>query len=387
MTHSRAIHLVIGLAVAIFTTTAPIAADGRPGIAGGITDKPFIHADGSGTRIGGYMETHLRWEREAGFTEELTFEAKRFNLFAYAPISDRLRMVAELEFEEGGEEIVVEAALMDFDLHPAATFRMGMLLAPLGRFNLAHDSPANELTDRPLMSTDLIGTALSEVGMGFHGAFYPTSAARVAYEIYAVNGYNDGVLVGDADGTRIPAGKGNLEDNNRRPSWTGRLAVSPKPATEIGFSVHTGPINDWEVEGLQIDARRDLTLWVVDVQAELAGFRAEGEFASASIDAPATQPLLASAQSGYYAQLSRTFGYGLLNAMPGSRFTAVARLGNVDFDTDTDGDHQTRLTLGLNFRPVPDSVFKLDYQYNWARDGFNNETTTAGILFSAATYF
>ncbi|MBT4100436.1 MAG: hypothetical protein HOE86_22455, partial [Gemmatimonadetes bacterium] len=46
-----------------------------------------------------------------------------------------------------------------------------------------------------------------------------------------------------------------------------------------------------------------------------------------------------------------------------------------------------RLTLGLNFRPVPDSVFKLDYQYNWTRDGFDNETTTAGILFSAATYF
>ncbi|SVD69676.1 uncharacterized protein METZ01_LOCUS422530, partial [marine metagenome] len=129
--------------------TSAVSAQDRPLVSGGITDKPFIHATGGGTRIGGYMETHFRWEREAGFSEELTFEAKRFNLFTYAPISDRLRMVAELEFEEGGEEIVIEAALMDFELHPAATFRMGILLAPLGRFNLAHDSPANELTDRP----------------------------------------------------------------------------------------------------------------------------------------------------------------------------------------------------------------------------------------------
>jgi len=367
--------------------TNAVSAQDRPLVSGGITDKPFIHATGGGTRIGGYMETHFRWEREAGFSEELTFEAKRFNLFTYAPISDRLRMVAELEFEEGGEEIVIEAALMDFELHPAATFRMGILLAPLGRFNLAHDSPANELTDRPLMSTDLIGTALSEVGMGFHGAFYPTKDARVSYEIYAVNGYDDGVLLGDADGTRIPAGKANQEDNNRRPSWVGRIGASPTPTTEIGLSLHTGPINDWEIEGLKVDERQDLTIWLIDAQGSWFGFNAEAEFAGASIDAPSTQPLLASSQSGYYAQLSRPFGSGLISAIPASSFTAVARLGNVDFDTDTDGDHQTRLTLGLNFRPVSDAVFKLDYQYNWSRDGFDNETTSAAVLFSAATYF
>ncbi|MBD02847.1 MAG: hypothetical protein CME24_00700 [Gemmatimonadetes bacterium] len=321
--------------------TSAVSAQDRPLVSGGITDKPFIHATGGGTRIGGYMETHFRWEREAGFSEELTFEAKRFNLFTYAPISDRLRMVAELEFEEGGEEIVIEAALMDFELHPAATFRMGILLAPLGRFNLAHDSPANELTDRPLMSTDLIGTALSEVGMGFHGAFYPTKDARVSYEIYAVNGYDDGVLLGDADGTRIPAGKANQEDNNRRPSWVGRIGASPTPTTEIGLSLHTGPINDWEIEGLKVDERQDLTIWLIDAQGSWFGFNAEAEFAGASIDAPSTQPLLASSQSGYYAQLSRPFGSGLISAIPTSSFTAVARLGNVDFDTDTDGDHQT----------------------------------------------
>ncbi len=373
--------------IAMVVTVVAAQAEDRPLVSGGITDKPFITSPGSGTRIGGYMETHFRWERQAGLTEELTFEAKRFNLFAYAPISDRMRMVAELEFEEGGEEIVIEAALMDFEIHPELTFRAGMLLAPLGRFNLAHDSPANELTDRPLVSTELIGTALSEVGMGFHGALYPTPKARLTYEIYAVNGYDDGVLTGDAAGTRIPAGKGNLEDNNRRPSWVGRIGFSPVPTAEVGFSAHTGPINDWDVEGLEVDKRRDLTLWVVDLQGRLAGFTAEAEIAGASVDAPSTQPLLASSQSGYYGQISRPFGQGWFADLPTSSFTGVARLGTVDFDDDTDGDHQTRLTLGVNFRPVPDAVFKFDYQYNWHRDGFDNESTSAALLFSAATYF
>ncbi|MCZ6681320.1 MAG: hypothetical protein O7E52_29235 [Candidatus Poribacteria bacterium] len=73
--------------------------------------------------------------------------------------------------------------------------------------------------------------------------------------------------------------------------------------------------------------------------------------------------------------------------MPESVFTGVVRYGLVDFDTDLDGDSHDRLTLGLNFRPTEDTVFKLDYQYNWTRDRFNLEAKSAAFLFSAATYF
>ena len=121
------------------------------------------------------------------------------------------------------------------------TFRGGIILSPLGRFNLAHDSPTNELTDRPLVSTEIIPTALSEAGMGFYGAWYPTGQSRVTYEVYGVNGFGDGVILGDPEGTRISAGKGNLEDNNNRPAWVGRIGFSPAASKEIGLSVHTGP--------------------------------------------------------------------------------------------------------------------------------------------------
>ena len=74
-------------------------------------------------------------------------------------------------------------------------------------------------------------------------------------------------------------------------------------------------------------------------------------------------------------------------ALPNSTLTGVVRYGAVDFDTDADGDSQQRLTFGLNLRPEEDTVFKLDYQYNWLRDGFNIEGRSAAVLFSAATYF
>lgn len=377
---------------ALLTATALLAGPDlaagqeRPFVPGGITDKPFI-GGASRTSFGGYMESALRWEREQGLTEELTFGVERFNLFAYAPVADRLRVAAEIEFEEQGEEVTVEAALVDFELHPAATLRAGILLSPLGRFNLAHDSPANELTDRPLVSTELIGTALSEAGMGFYGAVFPTAASRVTYEVYAVNGFGDGVVLGDPAGTRVPAGKHNLEDNNRRPSVVGRIAVSPTLAVEVGAAVHAGPYNTWEVDGLRVDERRDLTLVVVDGQWAWRGFEVLGEYARAAIDVPAQDPLLAGGQSGLYAQLNAPFGRGWLANLPGSRFTGVARYDRVDFDTDVDGDARDRLTLGLNLRPVPDTAFKLDYQRSRERDGFDNEVKAAAVLFSVATYF
>ncbi|MSR81510.1 MAG: hypothetical protein EXS58_01080 [Candidatus Latescibacteria bacterium] len=359
----------------------------RPFVKGGMGDKPFITRASGRTSIGGYAEVHFRYEREDGVTEELTFAPERFNLFTYTPVSERVRVAAELEFEEGGEEIKLEIAALDFELHPALTFRGGIILSPLGRFNLAHDSPANDLTDRPLVSTELLGTTLSEAGMGFYGAFFPTARSRFTYEVYGVNGLGEEVLTGDPAGTRVPAGRGNFENNNNHPSWVGRLGISPVPTLEVGLSAHTGPYNTWMADGLRIDERRDLSIWVVDWEGSWQRFEVLGEYGRISLDVPAESALFADSQQGFYLQLNSHWGRGLVKALPASAFTGVARGEVVDFDADQDGDSQRRLTLGLNFRPEEDTVFKLDYQRNWNRDAFNNQTQGAALLLSAATYF
>ncbi len=359
----------------------------RPFVRGGVSDKPYITQQGRRTMLGGYSEVHFRYEREEGVTEELSFEAKRFNLFTFTPVSERTRVAAELEFEEGGEEIKSELAILDFEIHPSVTFRGGIILSPLGRFNLAHDSPANDLTDRPLVSTRIIPTTLSEAGMGFYGAFHPTPSWRITYEAYGVNGFNADVLTGDPDGTRIPAGKGNFEDNNTRPAFVGRLAVSPTAPLEIAASLHTGAYNTWKLEGLRVDNKRDLTIFALDWDYRWRRFELQGEYAGAWIDVPSETPIFADSQRGVYGQVNAHFGRGWIQALPNSTLTGVVRYGAVDFDTDVDGDSQQRLTLGLNLRPEEDTVFKLDYQYNWHRDGFNNQARSAAVLFSAATYF
>ena len=378
---------IVALSLAITSAEAQEKDDERPFVRGGISDKPYIAQLGRRTMIGGYTEVHFRYEREEGITEELLFEPKRFNLFTFTPVSDRTRVAAELEFEEGGEEIKIELAMIDFEIHPSLNFRGGIILSPIGRFNLAHDSPANDLTDRPLVSTRIIPTTLSEGGMGFYGTFYPNPEWRVTYEAYGVNGFNDDVVIGDPDGTRISAGKGNFEDNNNRPSFAGRLAVSPRGNLEVAGSLHTGPYNTWKAEGLEIDEKRSLTIVALDWDYSWRQLELQGEYASASIDVPAETALFAESQQGIYGQVNYHFGRGWIGELPNAVFTGVVRLGAVDFDTDVDGDSQQRLTLGLNLRPEEDTVFKLDYQYNWLRDAFNIEARSAALLFSVATYF
>ncbi len=360
----------------------------RPFVRGGVYDKPFITRLFGKTVLGGYVEMVSKFEREEGVTEEVSFEARRLNLFTHSVISERVRFFAEIEFEHGTEEIKIEFASLDFEIHPSLLFRGGILLSPLGKFNLAHDSPLNDLTDRPLVSTQIIPTALSEVGMGFYGAFYPSAQSRLTYEVYGVNGFNDGVIL-SGSGTRIREGRGDVgEDNNPAPSLIGRVAYSPTANSEVGVSLHTGPYNRYKLEGLEVDERRNLTITAVDWEYGRESFSILGEYARASIDLPPSlRGLFAERQQGVYAQLNYRFGRGLIRTIPQSYLTAVVRYEFVDFDTDLKGDAHERLALGLNFRPTEDTVFKLDYHYNWIRNRVNGLERSAGINFSVESYF
>lgn len=365
--------------------SAPQDSVERPFVPGGIYDKPFIVETGRAS-LGGYVDLQGRYGRAAGVSE-FTFLLERLNLFVFAPVSERVRVAAEIEFEDGGEEVRVELGIVDFEIHPAATFRAGILLSPLGRFNLAHDSPANELTDRPLVSTAIIGVTLSEPGMGFLGTFYPSEHSRITYEAYATNGFDDGVIA-EGEGTQIPAGRGNFEDNNNYPSFVSRIAFSPDPAFEIGVSGHTGPYNTWQEDGLTIDSRRDLSLLVVDLDAGWRRFRLSGEAAQGWVEIPASlEGVNAENQRGYYLEGAAILFDDRIPNLPNSHVTVVSRFDDVDFDTETEGDSIRRLTLGANLRVSYDTVFRIDYQYNWERDAFNNETNAAAVVFSVASYF
>jgi hypothetical protein len=365
-----------------------LADTGRPFVRGGAYDKPFQTRLFGRTAIGGYAEAHVRYQRIDGVSDDSGIEAKRFNIFSATRVSDFVRMAAELEFEEGAEEIKLEFAAIDVRVHPSFTIRGGMVLSPLGKFNLSHDSPLNEFTDRPIVSTDLLGVALSEPGIGALGQFSLGRTGRVTYEAYATNGFHDGLIGNAEDGTRIPLGRGNFEDNNGSPAVVARVSWSPTIAHEIGLSAHRGAYNVFAEDGVEVDERRNVSIAVLDAETELLGVQLRGEAANVRVDVPtALRGIFAEKQRGFYAEAIREFGHRLIATMPESFFALKARVDYADFDIDREGSDRRQISVGFNLRPTRDTAIKFDYVRGNSRDEFNNRSEHAFFLASLATYF
>lgn len=329
----------------------------------GIYDKPYIERGGRGTSIGGYIDHELFWN-----DKKKTFDQHRFIPFIYSEVSERIHVSAEIEFEHGGlvkgqgdsdGEIKLEFATVDITFGDKLTYRAGVILSPLGRFNLNHDSPLNDLTNRPLVARQIIPTTLSEAGMGFYGTFYPSEDILLGYEIYLVNGFNQ------ASAASLRSGRGSQKaDNNEEKSLVGRLNASPFLGLDLGFSFHRGAYDDSGAE--------NLTILALDGVYNRGPIEVKGELARASIDAVATDK-----RSGYYAQAAYHFLPGITKAFPNSIFTCTLRYDHIDLDASK----ETRYTLGLNFRPEEETAIKLDYEI------YDNDDDSNGLILSVASYF
>ncbi len=350
----------------------------RPSVPGGIYDKPYIERFGRGTAVGGYVD--LEWEITQ---EKNTFDQHRFIPFIFSEITPRIHFATEIEFEHGGRvpgdgEIKLEFAALDITFTEWLTYRGGIILSPLGKFNLVHDSPWNDFVSRPLVNRQLIPTTLSEAGMGFHGTVYPSDLSVLGYEVYLVNGFNGGIITGP-NAVRTRNGRGSLRsDNNTSKAVVSRVVYSPFLGLEIGGSFHTGKYDAENTQRLTISAA-DLTL-----QKGPAELLVEAAYGAAETLENGTIR-----QAGYYLQPNYHFGFGVVPGFPDSKFTGMIRLGWLDYNLDIAGDYTVRYTLGINWRPVEDTALKLEYM---REESFSpGETTNGEVLgtffFGLTSYF
>ncbi len=376
--------------------------------------KPFVKAPRA--VLGGYMDFEVTDcnGKALDCGEGLEFDQVRFIPFIYSNVTDRIQVAAEIEFEHGGTnnnqgdgDVKIEFATMDYRIEDWANLRFGIILSPLGRFNLIHDSPLNDLTLRPMVSRLIIPTTLSESGLGLYGTFYPTRLSKVDYEFYVVQGF-DGEsqnVFSEKEGVRKSKGS-QKTDNNQNKAIVSRVAFSPILGVEVGGSIHHGTWDD--------ASDHYLTITALDWTLQRGPFEIIGESAWASIEGGSPVPTVngidgkgtagvpPARMAGFYIQGNYHFMPEFFKRMApthftdASTFTAVVRYGEADTNTDSSSNRSDlkRLTLGLNFRPIEDTVFKLSYTFNDEEAGStdtgappDNPGRNNGWQFSVATYF
>jgi hypothetical protein len=366
-------------------------------VQGGVYNRPFLASVGR-TAIGGYVEGNTNYFRQDGVSEGFSMELRRFNVFLFSSIGSRIRFISELEFEDGAEEIALETALIDFIVNPSFVIRAGVLLPPIGAFNVNHDAPRWDFVERPLVSTEIIPATLSEVGFGAHGRLFPRGFT-LTYDAYLSNGLGDGVILNDAGRTRLASGKGTglvAGDNNGRPGVSGRIGFQRRNLGELGLSYYGATYNTFSVDGRDIDARRAVRLAALDLNTEVHSVSLRGELAFAWIDVPDDlRELFGDRQWGVHVDAVVPMFRPRIRGLTDPVVNAVARVERVDFNRgrftgtgDPIGDEISAVTLGLSFRPVAGTVFKANYRYERLRDFQGNDPVRrAGFQFGLATYF
>jgi hypothetical protein len=392
--------------------------------------KPFLSAPKA--TIGGYAD--IKYGSLTGPTldnlSRNSFNQERMVPFIYADITDRVKFATEIEMERGGTNspgangtnagsMQLEFAQLDYLVHEAINIRAGILLMPVGKFNLLHDSPLNDLPDRPMVDRLVIPSTWFESGAGIYGTLYPSSLSKLDYEVYVVNGMGcngQGTTVTDVNGVRNCRGSVSRDLNDNK-GVVGRVAFSPFLGVEIAGSSFYGLYNNRNAAGVNNQSDH-IGIYALDWTLQRGPFEIIGEAAWSRITG--NQGTTVATQGpdgmfGYYIQGNYHFMPDFLKKWaPGhfteaSTFTAVIRWETVDTDTGnktrlangqiSNQRDLERLTFGLNFRPIEDTVFKFSYMFNtqkntsitnFVNNPGNNQTTLIdgnGFLFMAATYF
>ena len=321
----------------------------------------------------------------AGKASQIDF--LRLILYSGYRFGDRVIFNSEIELEHANE-ISVEFAYLDFMVHDVLILRGGMLLVPMGLVNEFHEPTVFLGARRPETESRILPSTWRENGAGVLGSVGP-----VAYRAFVINGLNAGGF--SAAGLRGGRQKGSRARADDL-ALVGRVDVTPMPGVMVGGSFYTGGSDQsqYAVGGRSLDVGTHIG--ELHGQIQWRGTDVRALYARASVDdvAGLNQALgltgrqsIGEAMTGGYVQV----GHNVLSQLttrtwltPYYRFERVDTQADVPagFSRDPARDG-TFHTLGLELKPIPEVVVKLDYQWvrNRARTGVNQFNIALGYAF------
>ncbi len=362
-----------------------------------------VRRPGAKIVLGGYFSTRYVSSQLPG--KKSSFVDMRLVPQIHADISRNIHFDSEIEIEHAGSggpaedgEIVVEYAELSFDLDPRFTLKAGTMLIPFGHFNLNHDDPMNELSERPRVARFVVPSAFGVPGVGAEGVF-ETDSGMLSYYLALTNGFRD--EFDSETGTRDARGLFEEDDNHDKTAFARVAFVPTEPlidALSVAISGAMGRLGD---SGRGSDRLRGFG---IDAQGKHGPWEAMFEYDSFSIDRASgtPPPVLPNGDlgpvrglSGYYAQLLYRLDAPWLSDLPIAEDNAtlafVLRRDSVDLNDRVRGaapqDDETAWTIGINYRPTAKTVVKIEYRF--AESPFDGKEGRDRDFFALefATYF
>ena len=378
---------------------APAGARGAFGL-GPAASK--IYGVTRGVSIGGSGEAiyqnFARWRDDGApsdRTDSIDLARAVFN-FGYK-FDDRFLFNSEIEYEhattgEGAEEkgeVSVEFAYLDYLIRREVNLRAGLVLLPLGFVNELHEPPVFLGARRPEVEERILPTTWRELGVGVFG-----DAGPFAYRAYLVDGLDAAGFSGSD-----PLREGRQGGSNARAedfAVTARLDFVGVPGLLAGAAGYTGD----SAQGRRSPGRGrfDARVSLLDAHAEwrwrglaIRALAVRGSIGDAAevnaldgLSGTASVPkrfVGSSVEAGYDVLFPRG---GAASLVPFARWERFDTQDSVPAGFAADPANDVTLwTFGLQYRPIPQVVVKVDYQdaRNRARTGVDQWNVAVGWLF------
>lgn len=362
--------------------------------------RPFLSMGKTPVALGGYVESNWQYLSREGISGGHQFQFRRFTLFTSATVSRRVKFLAELEFEDGGKEIAIEFAALDFEFAPLLNMRGGIVVNPIGAFNQNHDGPKWEFTDRPVAMTQMLPATWSTTGFGAYGKKH-FGDWMVGYELYLTGGFDGSIIANDQNKTYLPAAKENAGRFDGSESGTimttGKVAMKNERVGEIGLSHMGGVYNRFFDDGEDVDEKRRLDVFAVDINTVLPGnLQLIGEAAWVWVDVPATYTRqFASRQFGGFVDIVKPIMKKRMLGWDGAVLNLALRAEYVDWNrerldvtNEPAGDDAWSLMPAISFRPSAQTVVRFNYRFMKDRDVFKNPAKrTDAFSLGISSYF
>jgi hypothetical protein len=358
-----------------------------------------VYAVEQGLSIGGYGEMLYQGfdstrddGADSGRKDELDFV--RAIVYVGYKWDDNWLFNSEIEFEhaKAGEgqrgEVAVEFAYLERRIRPEINARAGLLLLPMGLVNELHEPTTFLGARRPGIENAILPTTWRENGAGVFGEIGP-----LTYRTYVVNGLEaERFAAGGIRSARQNGARAVAEDL----AWVGRLDWTSIPGFVAGVS---GYVGDSSQDLADAQGELSVDTQILEAHAEWRGhgFQLRGLWVDAELEdvARLNQKLgltgnrsVGEELDGYYLEA----GYDVLGLVGESRQSLVPFARWETYDTQAavptgfarnPANDVEILTLGVNWKPIDQVIFKADWQDvdNGAGTGVDQFNLSLGYIF------